>query len=47
MCYPIPEQGRWLESVVRGQVVYYAVPGKTDTVTAFRTQVTQIWIKAL
>jgi group II intron reverse transcriptase/maturase len=44
---PIPEQGRWLGSVVRGHVAYYAVPGNTDTVAAFRTQVTRHWYKAL
>ena len=24
---PVPEQGRWLASVVRGHLAYYAVPG--------------------
>jgi RNA-directed DNA polymerase len=31
---PIPEQGRWLRSVVRGHLGYYAVPGNTDAVAA-------------
>ena len=44
---PIPEQGRWLASVVRGHLAYYAVPGNTDAVAAFRTQVTRHWYKAL
>ncbi|WP_255720648.1 reverse transcriptase domain-containing protein, partial [Frankia sp. CiP3] len=44
---PIPEQGRWLRSVVRGHLAYYAVPGNTVTVAAFRTQVTRHWYKAL
>src|ERR1039457_2591359 len=44
---PIPEQGRWLASVVRGHRAYYAVPGNTDAVAAFRTQVTRHWYKAL
>ncbi len=44
---PIPEQGRWLHSVVRGHLAYYAVPGNTVTVAAFRTQVTRHWYKAL
>ena len=44
---PIPEQGRWLASVVRGHMAYYAVPGNTTTVNAFRTQVTGRWHKAL
>jgi len=47
MHLPIPEQGRWLASVVRGHLAYYAVPGNTDAVAAFRTQVTRLWFKAL
>ena len=35
---PIPEQGRWLASVVRGHLAYYAVPGNIDAVRAFRDQ---------
>jgi len=44
---PIPEQGQWLRSVVQGHLAYYAVPGNTGTVAAFRTQVTRHWLKAL
>jgi group II intron reverse transcriptase/maturase len=44
---PIPVQGRWLASVVRGHFAYYAVPGNIDAVSAFRTQVTRNWLKAL
>jgi RNA-directed DNA polymerase len=44
---PIPEQGRWLASVVRGHLAYYAVPGNIDTVVAFRTQATRHWHGAL
>ena len=44
---PIPEQGRWLASVVRGHLAYYAVPGNTDAVSAFRHQATGHWFKAL
>jgi hypothetical protein len=40
---PIPEQGRWLGSVVRGHTQYYAVPGNGDAVASFRTQVTRHW----
>ena len=29
---PIPEQGRWLASVVRGHLAYYAVPGNSDAI---------------
>jgi len=44
---PVPEQGRWLESVVRGHRAYYAVPGNIDAVHAFRTQATRHWYRAL
>src|SRR5262252_9388996 len=44
---PIPEQGQWLGSVVRGHLAYYAVPGNTDAVAAFRAQVTWHWYRAL
>jgi RNA-directed DNA polymerase len=44
---PIPEQGRWLASVVRGHLAYYAVPGNIDAVSAFRDQVRWHWREAL
>ena len=44
---PVPVQGQWLGSVVRGHMNYYAVPGNTDAVAQFRTQVTRQWFKAL
>jgi hypothetical protein len=44
---PIPVQGKWLQSVVTGHMAYYAVPGNTDAVAAFRTQVSRHWLKAL
>jgi RNA-directed DNA polymerase len=43
----IPEQGRWLASVVRGHLAYYAVPGNIDAVSAFRDQVRWYWREAL
>ncbi len=45
--WPIPEQGRWLASVVRGHLNYYAVPGNIDAVTAFRDQVRRHWFGTL
>ncbi len=45
--WPIPEQGRWLASVLRGHFNYYAVPGNIDLVTAFRDQVRWYWIQTL
>jgi group II intron reverse transcriptase/maturase len=44
---PIPVQGRWLASVVRGHLAYYAVPGNIDAVRAFRDQVRRHWREAL
>ena len=45
--WPIPEQGRWLASVLRGHFNYYAVPGNIDLITAFRDQVRWYWIQTL
>src|SRR5574341_889049 len=42
---PVPEQGQWLGSVVRGHLAYYAVP--TDAVRAFRDQAAKHWYRAL
>jgi group II intron reverse transcriptase/maturase len=44
---PIPVQGRWLASVVRGHLAYYAVPGNIDAVRAFRDQVRRHWRETL
>src|SRR5206468_13044647 len=44
---PIPEQGRWLASVVRGHCNYYGVPGNSDAINAFRDQATRHWYWAL
>ena len=44
---PIPDQGRWLASVVRGHLAYYAVPGNSTAIGAFRDQVTRHWHHAL
>jgi RNA-directed DNA polymerase len=44
---PVPEQGEWLASVVRGHLAYYAVPGNIAAVTAFRNQVKRHWQRAL
>ncbi len=45
--WPIPEQGQWLGSVVRGHTAYYAVPGNIAAVSAFRKQITRLWLTAL
>jgi RNA-directed DNA polymerase len=44
---PVPEQGRWLASVVRGHCAYYAVPGNSEAIRAFRTQAARHWYRAL
>ena len=45
--HPIPEQGQWLASVVRGHFAYYAVPGNGHALFAFRGQVARHWHRAL
>jgi len=45
--HAIPDQGRWLGSVVRGHMAYYAVPGNADAMIAFHDQVTRHWHKSL
>jgi RNA-directed DNA polymerase len=44
---PIPEQGRWLASVLRGHLAYYAVPTNSKAIGAFRDQLTRHWHRAL
>jgi RNA-directed DNA polymerase len=44
---PIPEQGRWLNAVVRGHVAYYGVPTDAHAIAAFRTQVARRWHRSL
>jgi RNA-directed DNA polymerase len=43
----IPEQGRWLGSVVRGYFAYHAVPTNIDALQAFRSEVARHWLRAL
>jgi RNA-directed DNA polymerase len=44
---PIPDQGRWLASVLRGHCNYYAVPGNHEAISAFRHQLVRLWFRAL
>jgi RNA-directed DNA polymerase len=39
----IEEQGRWLQSVVRGYFAYHAVPTNGATLSVFRNRVTRLW----
>lgn len=44
---PVPEQGRWLRSVVVGHFNYYGVPGNREALDTFRTQIGHAWLHAL
>jgi RNA-directed DNA polymerase len=44
---PIPEQGSWLASVLRGHYNYYAVPGNLEALNAFRYRFLWHWKHAL
>ncbi len=44
---PIPDQGRWLASVLRGHFNYYAVPDNGEAISAFRTRIIGLWLRAL
>jgi group II intron reverse transcriptase/maturase len=44
---PVPEQGRWLASVIRGHEAYYAVPGNSNAVGTFKYHATRHWKHAL
>jgi RNA-directed DNA polymerase len=44
---PVPEQGRWLASVLRGHYNYYAVPDNGQALRAFREQAVRHWLRAL
>ena len=45
--HPIPEVGRWLASVVRGHINYYAVPRNFEKVATFRNEVIKLWRRGL
>jgi RNA-directed DNA polymerase len=44
---PIPDQARWLASVLRGHCNYYAVPDNYEAINAFRQLIIRHWLKAL
>lgn len=43
----IPEQGKWLRSVVGGYFAYHAVPTNQRALSAFRHHVVELWRKSL
>ena len=44
---PVPEQGRWLGSVVRGHFAYYAVPTNSRALRGFYDRVQRHWLRVL
>jgi len=44
---PIPEVGRWLQSVVGGHIRYYGVPTNGAALYLFRFQVGRLWHRSL
>jgi RNA-directed DNA polymerase len=47
MHQPIPEQGRWLASVLRGHYRYYGVPDNSQALSVFHRQITRNWMRTL
>jgi RNA-directed DNA polymerase len=47
MHLPIPEQGAWLASVLRGHYGYYAVPDNIEALRAFREGIIRHWLRTL
>ena len=45
--FPVPDVGRWLGSVVRGHINYYAVPMNFPSVATFRDRAIWLWRRAL
>jgi RNA-directed DNA polymerase len=44
---PVPEVGKWLASIIRGHLNYYAVPLNFPALEAFHHQVVCLWRRAL
>ena len=47
MHLPVPDQGRWLRSVLQGHFNYYAVPDNSEALSAFRQGVIGQWRRSL
>jgi hypothetical protein len=47
MHLPVPDQGRWLRSVLQGHFNYYAVPDNGEALYAFRRGVVRHWRRSL
>jgi RNA-directed DNA polymerase len=44
---PVPDQGRWLRSVLQGHFNYYAVPDNGEALRAFRNRAIRHWRRSL
>src|SRR5262252_2398910 len=44
---PVPQTGKWLQSVVQGYFNYYAVPGNLVSLGVFRDRVLVLWWRTL
>jgi len=44
---PVPEQGRYLKSVLEGHYRYYGVPTNSDRLSAFHYHVKRLWLRSL
>ena len=44
---PLPEQGQWLQSVLRGHYQYYGVPRNIPAMVMFRKEVVKLWKRSL
>ena len=47
MYLPVPEQGCYLQAVMRGHIEYYGVPGNRPSIAAFRFRLGGLWWKVL
>jgi len=44
---PVPQTGKWLQTVVQGYFNYYAVPGNLTSLGVFRDRVMTLWWRTL
>lgn len=44
---PLSMTGKWLASVIRGAVRYYAVPGNMKSMRAFYTAIGRMWLRSI
>ena len=44
---PVPEQGKWIRSILQGHLNYFAVPGNQQSVQEFRKELARAWLRAL